>query len=568
MSAPLGFGLGLRTKHYGWILDNRPAVDWFEIVSENFLSVGGRPRRKLAAIREHYPLVAHGVGLSIGSTDNIPEAYLTALAQLVHEIEPRFVTDHLCWTRHHGQNSHDLLPLAYTRAALRHVKERVQHVQDRLKRRIFLENPSAYVSFTASEMDEASFLRELCDVSGCGVLLDVNNLYVNAQNLGMDADAYLNAMRAEDICYFHLAGHTVLPDIRIDTHDEPVPPAVWELYREAARRFPHVPTLLEWDDNLPEFPQLMAELEQARAFHTESTRGLSLNGVTAASFQPRLAMTDAPDIAAWKITQDAFWDVMTSPVNVAPNDERAAKLVDSSRATKAERGLNAYVDAYFFRIAASICETYPSLNNVLGNQNFYRLLKPFLAVHPPTEANLKYAARALPEYLMTCDLPADCGVPQRVLRDLAALEWARADIYDEADNADLVSIESLMALQPDDWESVRFVFVKALRLVHCDFAIEPVLAAVACGAVPERPVAAATFYLVTRPADDPEIEVVDDRPAALLTALLAGESFLDACTAAATKAGLDELDGDFVGMMIGYLREWVGRGLVGAMQLP
>lgn len=564
---PLGFGLGLRTKHYGWILEHRPRVDWFEIVSENFLGVGGRPRQNLEAFRAQYPLVAHGVGLSIASTDEVPEAYLAALAQLVHEIEPRLVTDHLCWTRHRGQNSHDLLPVAYTRASLLHVKERVQQVQDRLKRRIFLENPSAYVSFNESEMEEAAYLRELCDLSGCGVLLDVNNLYVNSQNLGMDPGAYFDALRGEDICYFHLAGHSVLPDIRIDTHDEPVPPAVWDLYRLAAQRFPHVPTLVEWDDNLPEFPGLLAELAKAKEAHAQATAGVSLATATSASYEPRATTAErVPTGGSWKKAQDDFWAVMTAAANVEPGDANALRLVDGTLPTKAERGLNAYVDAYFFRIADSIRETYPALDNVLGASAFYQLLKPFLVVRPPTEANLKYAARGLSDHLMTCALPADYGVPRAVLRDLAALEWARADVYDEVDGPSAVGPGALHELGADDWESVRFGFVKALRLVRGAFAVAPVLAAVGNGEAPARPVEAASSYLVIRPALDPEVHTIAEDAAALLAPLMEGQTFLEACSAAAAAAGLEELDGDFVGAQIAHLSEWVGQGLVCAIE--
>lgn len=562
----LGFGLGLRTKHYAHVLEHRPPIDWFEVVTENFLNAGGRPRRNLEAFRELYPLVTHGVGLSIASTDPISPNYLKSLHSLVKDLEPALVTDHLCWTRHHGQNSHDLLPVAYTRATLLHVKERVQQVQDLLKRRIYLENPSAYVSFAASEMDEAMFLRELCDLSGCGVLLDVNNLYVNSQNLGMDPFRYLDTIRGEDVCYFHLAGHTVLPDIRIDTHDEPVPAAVWDLYKQAARRFPHVPTLIEWDDNLPEFPGLVAELDKAREVHAAATAGLSIRSATSASYEPRVTVTERASTAAWAATQDAFWGLMVADRNVPRGDPTVEGLVDTSRPTRPERGMNAYVDAYFFRLADAIRDTYKALDNVIGASAFYKILRGFLPAHPPTEANIKYAARGLSGYLLTCDLPDNYGVPREVLRDLAALEWARVDVADEADAASPLGLGALGELQPDDWERVRFTFVNALRLVCTDYDVQPVIAAVYDGETPARPAVSPTAYLVSRPDLDAEVAIIEADAAALLAPMLAGATFLEACQTAAIAAGA-ELDGAFVSARIAFLTGWFQQGLVCGIEL-
>ncbi len=269
----LGFGLGLRIDHFHHVLEHRPPVDWFEIISENFMVPGGKPKYYLHAIREHYPMVMHGVSLSIGSTDPLDRDYLKALRTLIHEVEPAWVSDHLCWTGVNGVNSHDLLPLPYTEAAVAHVAERVRQVQDFLGRRILLENASTYVEFEESEMAEWDFLNQVARRSDCLILFDLNNIYVSGRNHGYDPMDYLNAVDADRVRQFHLAGGTDYGDYVIDTHDREVPPPVWELYAAALRRFGRVSTMIERDADIPEFPELLAELNIARRIAREVLPG-------------------------------------------------------------------------------------------------------------------------------------------------------------------------------------------------------------------------------------------------------------------------------------------------------
>lgn len=266
----LGFGLGLRVPHYAYILENLPAVDWFEVISENYIVAGGKPKYFLRAIREHYPLVMHGVSLSIGSTDPLNTDYLKGLKTLIREVEPEWVSDHLCWTSVNGVNSHDLLPLPYNREALEHVVSRIQQVQEFLGRRLLLENVSSYIDYRESEMTEWAFLNEVCSRAGCKILLDINNIYVSARNHGFDPIDYLNGITPHRVQQFHLAGHSDFGDYIIDTHDHDVPDPVWSLYAEALRRFGSVSTMIERDDNIPEFPVLFAELEYARDIARET----------------------------------------------------------------------------------------------------------------------------------------------------------------------------------------------------------------------------------------------------------------------------------------------------------
>ncbi len=262
--AYLGFGLGLRPAHYEAILNESPAIDWFEIISENYLVPGGKPLHYLDRIRARYPMVMHGVSLSIGSTDPLNRDYLKQLRELADRVEPAWISDHLCFTGVHGVNAHDLLPLPYTEEAIRHVAARVSEVQEFLGRRILLENVSSYVTYPESEMHEWDFLGEIAERADCLILLDINNIYVSGFNHEFDPRTYLEAVPVERVQQFHLAGHHNHGDYIVDTHDEPVIDPVWQLYKTAVRRFGRVSTMIERDDNIPPLPKLLAELEQAR----------------------------------------------------------------------------------------------------------------------------------------------------------------------------------------------------------------------------------------------------------------------------------------------------------------
>jgi uncharacterized protein (UPF0276 family) len=273
----LGHGVGLRTQHYQTVLADPPAtvprVDWFEIISENFMVAGGNPRRVLRLVRERHPVVMHGVSLSIGSTDALDARYLDELAALAHEVEPAWISDHLCWSQVGGQHSHDLLPLPYTEEALAHVAERILRVQDRLRRRILIENVSSYVAFTQSTMTEWQFLTALCERADCGLLLDVNNVFVSAFNHGFSAEAFIDGVPAERVGQVHLAGHSDFGTHKLDTHDHAVCEEVWQLYRRTVARCGRVSTLVEWDDRVPPFEEVVAESRRAAALEREVLGG-------------------------------------------------------------------------------------------------------------------------------------------------------------------------------------------------------------------------------------------------------------------------------------------------------
>ena len=273
----LGHGVGLRTVHYPHVLDKTARADWFEVISENFMIAGGRPLRILEKARELAPIVLHGVSLNIGGTDPLRLDYLAELDSLIRRFDPAWVSDHLCWGASGGQFAHDLLPLPYTEEAVRHVASRIRRVQDRLGRRILMENVSSYLTYTISSMPEWVFLAAVAEEADCGILLDVNNIYVNAVNHGFSPIEYLSGVPAERVGQIHLAGHSSDGALLIDTHDHPVPTPVWQLYREAVRRFGGVSTLVEWDDRIPSFDELLVEANRAREIESEVLRANSVS---------------------------------------------------------------------------------------------------------------------------------------------------------------------------------------------------------------------------------------------------------------------------------------------------
>ncbi len=271
----LGVGLGLRTQHYSSVAQSSPFIKWFEVLSENYMGIngsgGGRPLKVLESVRKNYEVVLHGVSLSIGSTDELNFDYLNKLKKLSQDIQPRWISDHLCWTGVNSENLHDLLPLPATQETLEHLTTRIQRVQDFLGRRILLENVSSYITFKHSEMTEWEFLGEVSEGADCGLLLDVNNIYVNSVNHEFDPHTYLKSLPKNRIGQIHLAGHSRQGELLVDTHDGPVCDEVWDLLRLSAKLFGPVSTMVEWDAKIPDYRQLEAEALKAVQIIKEET---------------------------------------------------------------------------------------------------------------------------------------------------------------------------------------------------------------------------------------------------------------------------------------------------------
>lgn len=265
----LGFGLGLRTEHYQHVIDEKPQVDWFEIISENYMVPGGKPLANLDKIRRDYPMVMHGVSMSIGSTSPINITYLQKLKTLIERVEPQWISDHLCWTSVNNINSHDLLPLPYNEATINHIVDRIKQTQDILGRQMLLENLSSYVTYNDSDMSEWDFINEIAKRADCYILLDINNIFVSANNHHFKPEQYVNGIDSNRVMQFHLAGHSYNGDMIIDTHDHDVCDPVWDLYEYALGRFGAVSTMIERDDNIPPFDELRKELTIAENIATK-----------------------------------------------------------------------------------------------------------------------------------------------------------------------------------------------------------------------------------------------------------------------------------------------------------
>lgn len=292
-----GLGLGLRSTHFDYILEHNPPVDWFEVISENFMDSGGRPRHILRKLIERYPVVMHGVSLSIGSTDPINMEYLSKLKTLAAEIKPLWVSDHLCWTGINMLNTHDLLPVVLNEESLKHIIGRIKQVQDYLERPLIIENPSTYLTFKQSSISEWDFLRYMAEETGCGLLLDVNNVYVSGFNNDFDPVHYIKQLPHDRIVQMHIAGHQHCGDYIIDTHDRNVVEEVWKLFSLAWQLTGGVATLLEWDGNIPDFETYHAELLKAKQF---------MNGMD------QVGTTEA------KVNKENF--IISNPVDFLVND--------------------------------------------------------------------------------------------------------------------------------------------------------------------------------------------------------------------------------------------------------
>ncbi|HLK20992.1 MAG TPA: DUF692 domain-containing protein [Bryobacteraceae bacterium] len=268
----LGFGIGLRSVHFEHILKNNPTIDWFEVLSENYMDTGGRPLHVLDQVAERYPVVLHGVSLNVGSTDPIDFDFLKKLKALAKRVNARWVSDHLCWTGVTGKNTHDLLPMPYTDQALRHTIQRVREIQDFMERPIALENASTYLEFSTSKWPESEFISALAEEADCGILLDVNNVYVSSFNHGFDPKKYIDRIPKDRLVQMHLAGHTNKGTHILDTHSDYVIDKVWDLYRYAHRQLGGASTLLEWDANIPAFDVVHGEALKARRFREEEEK--------------------------------------------------------------------------------------------------------------------------------------------------------------------------------------------------------------------------------------------------------------------------------------------------------
>ncbi|MCX6116189.1 MAG: DUF692 family protein [Proteobacteria bacterium] len=452
-------GLGLRPQHYQQVLAQSPtSVDWFEVISENFMFSEGNPIKVLDQIRQSYPVALHGVALGIGNEDPIKLDYLRALKQLVSRVEPFVVSDHLCWTKHQNHNSHDLLPVALTHTNLTRIIERVNQVQEFLGRRIAIENPSAYVEFKSADYGEGQFLSELCKRTGCGVLLDVNNLFVNQSNLQTDIGAYFELLRPEDVMQFHIAGHSYSDGLRIDTHDHSPCVEAIALLSKARERWPEVPVLLEWDDKIPTWDELVRELDLVlspissgsaeidkvsqslcRAF--PNTNNVSILGVR----------RDEINLAEEQMQNGMFFNSISGLYRIE-SDDRVLDLLEARKPVPCLRGINVYQNAFWTRQIEVLSDIYPLIKIYLGDEPFNHFCKEYLTDFPSPHDSISMLGANVVEFLDS--LTEVDQTRQAELKALARFEHSKWLLYSMPATGISLSQEELLQYDETEWNSL------------------------------------------------------------------------------------------------------------------
>ncbi|MES2898633.1 MAG: DUF692 family multinuclear iron-containing protein [Pseudomonadota bacterium] len=525
-------GIGLRAPHYRQFLEDRPKIAWLEVHTENFLDRSGWDWHVLQQLRRDYPFSLHGVGLGLGSARGFSESHLERVAELVHEVEPRLVSEHLSWGAVGERQLNDLLPLALTEAALNLLSERVARVQERLGRTILLENVSTFVRFRDDSMSEAEFMAALARRTGCRLLLDVNNLYVNQCNHGEDALAALAAIDPGTVGEIHLAGHLVTPDAVIDHHGAVVAPEVWRLYEAALARFGAVPTLIEWDTDLPDLDVLLGEARKAgqcSARHGMQADPIISRVVPGAG----LALDQAQDQFASALL-DHSREQALAPYLTQP--QRFALYRGNQTATWEKTLANAF----------------PVVRALVGEEFFAPLTRAFGLAHPSESPDLNRFGARFEQFLSEFEHVANYPY----LPDMARLEWLLHRAHYAPDGQALTA-DGLAALSADDFEETRFALHSGAALFASSFAVVPLwLAHQPDGDPFPDSMDDPSFALITRPLWKTQLEPTDAASHAALLALAGGAPIGQALDAAF------EIDPAFD--LGARLRQWIALGVLAA----
>lgn len=530
MTSQPGVGVGLRAPHYRPFLEQRPKVGWLEVHSENYLERGGWDAHVLEQLRQDYPISLHGVGLGIGSASGFSMEHAKRVRDLVQRIEPMLVSEHLCWGAAGSRNLNDLLPMPLTGESLELVVERVDRIQNMLGRRILLENVSTYLRFASDAMGEAEFLALLSARTGCGILLDVNNLYVNQCNHGEDAMAALQAIPLQSVGEIHLAGHLVTPDAVIDNHGDRVAPEVWDLYRAALRRFGAVPTLIEWDTDLPEPEVLLAEAGRARVIMDD------------------LRPTPA---GALQQTQAAFADALFD----AGREGRALPLFKGD-AVLNEHRFALYRGNLSGTWDKTLANAYPVLQALVGEEFFAALAREYGKAHPSIDGDLNRFGGDFAEFLSRFEHVAQYPY----FPDMARLEWALHRAH-YAESSAVLDAGALAALAPEQMDVARLKLNPACSLFASSWAVIDVWQAHQPRqeqAFPAK-LEQANQGVIARPHWKCEVLPLSAAAHAMLTHLAAGESL-----GAALDAAL-EIDAQFD--FAASLRQWLQAGIFAGLDL-
>ena len=551
------FGLGFRPKHYEDLLATElKHVGLLEIMTENYLHHATVKKTFLDDLAGIWPLAFHGVGLSIGGSDPIKKDYLELLKKLADRLNPTHISDHMCWTSYRGHNAHDLLPMASTEETLTHVASRVISVQDVIKRRLYLENPSAYISFGCNVLEEAEFLAELCAKTGCGIILDVNNLYVSQRNLGVAPDAYFSKLPSDAIGYFHVAGHTNLGDILVDTHDRPVHKDVWLLYQKAAKKAPLAPTILEWDGDVPPFSIVLKELNRARIEHKKSSSILPTEAFIETTIPKKVKGKKSAD--TWEETQSRFFSLITDSASQEYRSKSESSLLNDSVPAPPDLGLKVYRDAYWVRLLKVLRETYPTLCRTLGIRHFSDLLIDYLKVYPPSEPDIKLAGQHLASFFLNSVQFAELLVPIEALSDIASVEWAKYDASDDFENTHKITVETLAKLPTEAWSGAIIEFVPGLRIVKSNWSINSIFDPTSNALDLKNLYPEKSAYLIRKDCNEVKTSQAHSNECSLLEYLREGIPFEEAL-----HISLDgQLESEDITRGVTWLSTWCAEGLI------
>jgi uncharacterized protein (UPF0276 family) len=537
-SFSLGFGLGLRPKHYPYIFEHQPKVDWFEVISENFMDTDGKPKRNLARIKELYPIVMHGVSMSIGNVDPLNSEYLKKLKALIDWVNPVWISDHLCWTGVAHQNTHDLLPLPYTDESLKHIVQRIKQVQDRLGRRISLENPSTYLEFKHSTIPEAEFIAAMAKEADCYLLLDVNNVYVTCFNHRLDPQKYLDALPLDRVLQIHLSGHSNKEHYIVDTHDDHVIDEVWNLYKYVLNRAGRVPnTMVEWDDHIPEFPVLYTELSKAKeaARHaTEFTLPKIAQHESVVSGEKNIPLLEAQTHMQKAIMLGEKFDSDPEQWIRAKNDFAPHEQ------------LSVYEDAYRYRLYDVVAEDYPVLRHYLTEKIFSDLIWAFVGEVLPDHFNIGRYALKLPTFIKNA-LPKDVFA-----HAICQLETTVAQMTDPAETETL-NDSHIQGLTAEKILNLTLYPRQALILMQFDQQVNAYYQSVMDGDEHVAPAMKPVYLAVFRHEDVVWRMELDAQEFGLLSKLFSGS------TIGETLADVDESDQHKI---TAYFSKWMRNGLL------
>ena len=546
-----GFGLGLRTPHYADFLAAPQPLDWLEIITDNFLLDGGKPLAMLERIRRDYPMTMHGVAMSIGAAGGVDTAYLAKVKALADRIEPMWVSDHLCWIGPGPEQLHDLYPLPYTDEAARHVIEQIHRAQDILQRRLVLENVSSYINFGHNAASEWQFLSHIANAADCLLLVDVNNVYVSSVNHGFDPLDYLNGLPPERVQQMHLAGHADHGDYIVDTHDHPVAPAVWALYKAACQRFGAVATMIERDDDIPPLTTLLDELNMARSIAQQAAR--SDNAVEVPNVANRLAPihwaidSNAPALQ----TVQAQWTDYILDRNSAGDSAPSNAL----RGISPQR-LGIYHHAYRARLAEVLADSFAKTALYMGTDAFDEHAQAFAVQQPPRTRSLGRYGDAFPGYL------GQCYPDNTELQELAQLDWDLRTRFDSADAPALyaAAVQTADPAQDHDWLNWAQPLHPTLLLRSVTSNVVQIWRAIDDDAeVPEvQSLDLPKTLAVWRKGQQPHFQTLDADEATFVRHLQAGSSIESTADTLAGTALLSD-----PGKLAGWLQAWLRDGLLG-----